>query len=99
MQRRERIWPPGLPVPNPLLQRILPRNPQSAAAIPARDIITKVNGLSQQPDRLVNPVAVAEDRLGDPPASQAVVERGEREPQAFLVRKRELDVLDYEDPE
>lgn len=99
MQRRERIRSPGLPIPNPLLQRILPRNPQRAPVIPARDVITKVDCLSQQPDCLVDPVAVAEDRLGDPPASQAVVERGEREPQAFLVRKRELDVLDHEDPE
>lgn len=80
MQRRERIRPPRLPIPNPLLQRILPRNPQMGPVIPARDIITKVNGLSQQPDRPVDPVAVAEDGLGNPPASQAVVERGEREP-------------------
>lgn len=64
----------------------------------SRDIITKVNGFGQQPDRPVDPVAVAEDQLGYPPASQAVVERGEREPQAFLVCKRELDILDYEDP-
>jgi hypothetical protein len=67
--------------------------------IPASDIITKINSLGKEPDRPVDPVAVAEDRLGDPPPSQAVVERCKCQPKTFLVRKRELDVLDYEDPE
>jgi hypothetical protein len=70
-----------------------------APIIVARDIIAKVNDLSKDPDRPVDPVAVAKDRLGDPPPSQAVVERCKREPKTFLVRKSELDVLDHEDPE
>lgn len=99
MQRRKRVRPPSLPIPNTLFQRILPSNPQTAPVVPARDIIAKVNGLGKEPDRPVYPVAVAQDRLGDPPPLQAVVERREGEPEAFLVRKSELDVLDHEDPE
>lgn len=59
MQRRKRLRPTRLPIPNPLLQRILPRDPQMAPVIPARDIIAKVDRLGQQPDRPVDPVAVA----------------------------------------
>lgn len=69
-----------------------------ALVVPTRAVITKVDGLGQDPDRPVDPVAVAQDRLGDPPPLQAVVERCECEPKTFLVRKSELDVLDHEDP-
>lgn len=98
MQRRECIRPPNLPIPDPLLERILPRNPQMVSIVPARDIVTKINGLGKDPDRPADPVALAKDRLGDPPPSQAVVERCKLEPKTFLVRKSELDVLDYENP-
>lgn len=99
MQGRKRIRPATLPIPNTLFQRILPRDPQMAPVIPTGDIIAEIDGLGKDPDRPVDPVAVAKDRLGDPPPAQAVVEGCECEPETFLVRKCELDVLDYEDPE
>lgn len=40
-----------------------------AAIIPTGDVIAEVNSLGEDPDRPVNPVAVAKDRLGDPPAA------------------------------
>lgn len=67
--------------------------------IPTGDIITKVDRLGKQPNRAVHPVADTQEGLRNPPATEAVVERGEGEPKAFLVRKCELDVLDDENPE
>jgi hypothetical protein len=52
----------------------------------ARDIIAEVNSLSEQPDSTISPVTVGENSLSAPPAAQALVEGGEGNPQAFLVR-------------
>jgi hypothetical protein len=65
-----------LPFKNSLLQSILTSNTQMAAIVVPRDVITKVNSLGKDPDRPVDPVAVIEDRLGDPPLAEAIVEGG-----------------------
>lgn len=99
MQRRKRIRPPNFPLENPLSQSNLTNGAKSAPVISARDIPTEIHRLGQQPNRAISPVSVAQDGLGDPPPAENVVERGEGEPKAFLVRKCELDVLDDEEPE
>lgn len=99
MQRRKRIGSSNLPITNFLFQSVLPGNAEMTPIIPTGDIITKVDRLSKQPNRAVYPVADAQGGLRDPPATEAVVERGEGESEAFLVRKCELDVLDDENPE
>lgn len=99
MQRRKRLRPRNLPLMDPLLKRLFPRNAQHTSVIPSRDIITEIDRLGQQPNGAIHPVTVAEDRFGGPPLAEAVIEGCEGEPEAFLVCERELDVLDDEDPE
>lgn len=99
VQRRKCLWPRHLPLMDPLLQRMFPRNTQMAPIIPSGYIIAKVYRLGEEPNGTVHPVTVAEDRFDGPPLAEAVVEWGECQPQAFLVCECELDVLDDEDPE
>lgn len=77
MQRRKRLRPQDLPLMNPLLKRMLPRNTQHTPIIPPRDIITKVDCFSEKPNGAIHPVPVAEDRFRGPPLAEAVVEGGE----------------------
>ena len=67
--------------------------------VSARDIITKVNSFGQQPDCPVRPVTIGQGGLGAPPTAETLVEGRKSQPEAFLVRKRELNVLDDEHPE
>lgn len=78
MQRRKRLRPTNLPITDPLLQRMLPRNTKMTSVIPAGRIIAKVNRLGQEPNGAIHPVAVAQYRFGDPPAAEAVIEWCER---------------------
>lgn len=96
MQWDERVGAISLPFQNTLLQCPLPINAEMAAVIPPGHIVAEINGLGKQPDRPIDPVADAEIRLGGPPLAQAVVKGRKREPQAFLVRKGELNILDHE---
>lgn len=99
MQRRERIRSLNLPFINASSKRRLSQTTKSTIVTSTRNIITKVNSLSQKPNCAIGPVAIRKSRFTSPPTTKALIERRERQPKTFLVCERELNVLDNEDPE